>query len=133
MESLLISEVKRVLNVYEQEINQYEGLIYMMYILVDNIPTPLYIGKSEKFGKKGDNLSQNIANIEKNKSFFCRWGDNYAYHISDLSAVVCPNHSESKQLKEYENWASLLFESYPSMQPVLNQEVYFWIHAWGNR
>lgn len=130
MESLLIDEVNRVLNDYAKGTYNYEGLIYMMYRVVDGIPTPLYIGKSEKFGKQGDNLSQNIANIEKNKSFFCRWGDNYAYHIGDLSAVVCPDHPESKQHKKYKSWASLLFEDYPTTQPVLKDDVYFWIHAW---
>ena len=130
MENLVIREVNKVLNDFENNQDIYEGLIYMMYIVKNNIITPLYIGKSEKYGKQGDNLSGNISKIEGNKSFFCRWGDNYAYHIGDLSAVVCPGHAKEKIARKYQRWASLLFESYPTSAPVLKEDVYFWICAW---
>jgi hypothetical protein len=130
MENFLIQEVQKVLNDYENQEDNYEGLIYMMYFIKNNLVIPLYIGKSEKYGKQGNNLSRNIEKIQQNKSFFCRWGNNYAYHIGDLSAVVCPDHPENKKLKKYKKWANFLFEEYPSYSPSLKQEVYFWIHAW---
>lgn len=130
MESLLIEEVNKVLADFKQGENGYEGLIYMMYWLDAQQVIPLYVGKSEKYGKQGNNLSANICNIASNKSFFCRWGDNYAYHIGDLSAVVCPNHPLSKINLKYKKWANRLFESYPTPYPTLRQSTYFWIHAW---
>ena len=132
MEALVIEEVNKVLTDFQQKTNRYEGLIYMMYWLDGQQVIPLYIGKSEKYGKKGNNLSSNIKNISHNKSFFCRWGDNYAYHIGDLSAVVCLNHPQSKMNRKYEKWADRLFESYPTLHPTLRQATYFWIHAWEN-
>lgn len=65
-------------------------------------------------------------------NFFCRWEDNYAYHIGDLSAVVCPNHSILKINLKYKKWANRLFESYPTPYPTLRRATYFWIHAWEN-
>jgi hypothetical protein len=132
MEALVIEEVSKVLADFKQKTNIYEGLIYMMYWLDGQQVIPLYIGKSEKYGKQGNNLSRNIQNISSNKYFFCRWGDNYAYHIGDLSAVVCPNHSILKINLKYKKWANRLFESYPTPYPTLRRATYFWIHAWEN-
>ncbi|CAN1213591.1 GIY-YIG homing endonuclease [Tumidithrix helvetica PCC 7403] len=130
MEALVIDEVNKVLIDFSRGGEIYEGLIYMMYWLENEQIIPLYIGKSEKYGKQGNNLSANIASIASNKGFFCRWGDNYAYHIGDLSAIVCPGHLLSKQNQKYRKWASRLFNSYPSNHPQLRKETYFWIHAW---
>lgn len=130
MESFVIAEVNKVLNDFHEMQDIYEGLIYMMYKINNGMIVPLYIGKSEKFGKQGNNLSRNISNIERNKSFFCRWGDNYAYHIGDLSAVVCPGHPQEKIQQKYRKWANSLFESYPTTEPILKENVYFWIAAW---
>lgn len=130
MENFVIQEVSKVLNDFYQKQNLYEGLIYMMYKVRDGVIIPLYIGKSEKYGKQGDNLSRNISNITKNKSCFCRWGDNYAYHIGDLSAVVCPGHPENQIHNKYKKWASSIFENYPTTEPVLKEDVFFWICAW---
>ena len=139
MEALVIEEVSKVLTDFKQGTNVYEGLIYMMYWLDDEQQIiPLYIGKSEKYGKQGNNLSKNIQNISSNKHFFCRWGDNYRYHIGDLSAVVCPGHPplnklrKSDRLCKYEKWADCLFESYPTPYPTLQRATYFWIQAWEN-
>jgi hypothetical protein len=132
MENLVIREVEKVLEDYHRKTNEYEGLIYMMYWIENQQIMPLYIGKSEKFGKKDNNLSANIKNIRSNNSFFCRWGYNYAYHLGDLSAVVCLGHSKSKTNPKYICWAEKLFENWPSPYPKLKQEVYFWIHAWNN-
>ena len=141
MENLVIEEVSKVIQDFEAGTDIYEGLIYTMYYRERNddgsdLIIPLYIGKSEKFGKQGDNLSANIKGINNNgnKGCFCRWGDNYAYHIGDLSAVVCPNHPQKKIHLKYQNWASLLFDNYPAefptLTPQLTKDVFFCIHAW---
>ncbi|MBD1859969.1 MULTISPECIES: hypothetical protein [Leptolyngbya] len=128
MEALIIDEVSKVVRDFEQGENVYEGLIYMMFWQNDHHVIPLYIGKSEKYGKQDSNLSVNIKNIAGNKHKFCRWGNGYDYHIGDLSAVVCPGHQ--KMAPKYKKWASKLFESFPSSEPVLKHKTYFWIHAW---
>ena len=129
MESLVINEVNKVIADYSSGTNNFEGLIYMMFWCSENQIKPLYIGKSEKHGRKG-NLSANIKNIESNKQRFCRWGYNYAYHIGSLSAVVCEGHPEEKLAKNYEKWAEKLFLKYPTSSPKLRHQVYFWIKAW---
>jgi hypothetical protein len=101
----------------------------MMFWLDGNLVLPLYIGKSEKYGKN-KNLSTNIANIKKNHHLFCRWGYNYAYHIGDLSAVVCPGHPQGKINRKYTKWAERLFTAFPSEKPELRRDTYFWIEAW---
>jgi hypothetical protein len=37
-------------------------------------------------------LSANLIHLATDSSKFGRWGDNYAYHIGDLSSVVLPGH-----------------------------------------
>lgn len=74
MEKQLIMEVNKTIKDYNDKSLIYDGLIYMMYKKVDNNIIPLYIGKSEKFGKNKQNLSINIKDIEKNSGKFCRWG-----------------------------------------------------------
>ena len=82
MEALVISETKKVLADYSSRAGEYEGLIYMMLWPEGERVLPLYVGKSEKYGRGGGNLSASIASIETNRHKFCRWGDGYAYHIS---------------------------------------------------
>jgi len=130
MDSLVIKEVNKVLLDFQCGTNEYEGLIYMMFWRSEQQVIPLYIGKSEKYGKQGTNLSANIAQVTFNKGKFCRWGDNYAYHIGDLSAATCPDHPIEKASPKYKRWAKRLFENVPSTQPILKQPTYFWIHAW---
>jgi hypothetical protein len=72
---------------------------------------PLYIGKAETFGKGNGNISANIKGIEQDTSKFARWGDNYAYHIGDLSAVVLPGHDPKHIARKYQMWAAALFKS----------------------
>lgn len=132
MENYIIDEVGKVLKDFDSKTDIYEGLISMMYKTKGNLIIPLYIGKSEKYGKS-DNLSNNIKGITKgkeDKSKFCRWGDGYEYHIGDLSAVVCPNHDKKRIYRKYKKWADSLFEEYPSYQPKLKENIYFWIRAW---
>lgn len=133
MESCLINEVEKVLTDYIEQTGKYDGLIYMMFWKKDNKITPLYIGKSEKYGKSGGDLSINIKNIGQNKTNFCRWGYNYAYHIGDLSAVVCLGHPEIKILNKYSKLVALIFENYPVEEPVLKAPVCFWIKAWSKK
>ena len=57
MEALVIEEVSKVLADFKQKTNIYEGLIYMMYWLDGQQVIPLYIGKSEKYGKQSNNSS----------------------------------------------------------------------------
>ncbi|MFD2171012.1 hypothetical protein [Tumebacillus lipolyticus] len=129
MDRLVIGEVNRVIADFESEAGRYDGVIYMMYRERQGNVVPLYIGKSEKLGKNGGNLSANIKNIEKNPNF-CRWGYNYAYHLGDLSAVICPGHDDTRHTRKYEKWAKALFEMIPSDQPTLKEPIFFWMKAW---
>ncbi|HLO87036.1 MAG TPA: hypothetical protein VK203_18805 [Nostocaceae cyanobacterium] len=132
MENYLICEVEKVLQDFDEKTDVYEGLIYIMYKVRGNLIIPLYIGKSEKYGKS-NNLSNNIKGIsrgKRDKSKFCRWGDGYEYHIGDLSAVVCPNHPKNRIYRKYQRWADSLFQEYPSYEPKLKENIYFWIKAW---
>jgi hypothetical protein len=130
MEEAVIREVGLVIDDYAAQRDQFDGLIYIMYKLSGDEIVPLYIGKSEKFGKNGGNLSANIKNIDRNKDKFCRWGYNYAYHVGDLSAIVCLGHREEKKTRKYTKWADALFEKYPSDSPKLRFPLFFWIKAW---
>ncbi|NJL06578.1 MAG: hypothetical protein HC911_17085 [Chloroflexaceae bacterium] len=129
MNELVITEVQKVISDFKSHSEEYEGLIYMMFWTNNNLVLPLYIGKSEKYGTH-QNLSANIDGIEKNNGFFCRWGYNYAYHIGNLSAVVCHGHPEEKIIRKYKKWAERLFTDFPSENPKLQCDTYFWIEAW---
>lgn len=130
MKAMIVTEVERLVNDYNGGTNVYDGLIYMMFWKLDQNVIPLYIGKTEKYGKKGQNFSSNL-NIH-NENFFARWGYNYAYHLGDLSAVVCLGHPPDKANNKYEKWAKMLFISHPTEQPQLKQQVFFWATAWRN-
>lgn len=132
MDNLVIREVKKVLLDFNSHTDKYAGLLYMMCWIRENQVYPLYIGKSEKFGRQGNNLSANIKEIERNQGNFCRWGYNYAYHLGDLSAVVCPGHPAVRQMPKYRTWAERIFQpgTWPSKNPVLCQPLWFWMTAW---
>lgn len=132
MDSLVIREVNKVINDFNNGTEEYEGLIYMMFWKDNDNVLPLYIGKSEKYCKKGKNLSENIKVIETDQGKFCRWGYNYAYHIGDLSAVVCEGHPDNKKTDKYSKWSKVQFKSYPSDSPQLVKPTFFWISAWKN-
>ncbi|HEY9662579.1 MAG TPA: hypothetical protein V6C65_29345, partial [Allocoleopsis sp.] len=57
MESLVLREVNKVLDDFYNGTEEYEGLIYMMFWRDAQQAIPLYIGKFEKYGKQGNNLS----------------------------------------------------------------------------
>ncbi len=130
MENLIQTEVDKLVLDWNRKEDTLDGLIYMMFFIDNNKVKPLYIGKTETIGKGDRNLSVNIKNLHKNFSKFARWGDNYAYHIGDLSAVVLTDHQENKLNKKYRDWANSLFFDFPSTTPRLKQEVYFWTKAW---
>jgi hypothetical protein len=129
MESLVIHEVEKVINDYNAEKREYDGVIYMMLWKDSDLIIPLYIGKSEKIGRNGS-LSVNIKNIRRNSAYFCRWGYNYAYHMGDLSAIVCPGHHSDKMNRKYYKWAERLFTAFPDVTPTLRRDTFFWIEAW---
>ena len=130
MEHMVRTEVSRLVADWEAGARRLDGLIYMMGHRRSAAFEPLYIGKTETLGKGNGNLSANIQNLQRDSSKFARWGDNYAYHIGDLSACVLPEHPTAKQTIKYQSWANALFEEAPSAQPVLREPVYFWAKAW---
>ncbi len=132
MELLVIKQVELLIADKESENSIYDGLIYLMFYIENGDVKPLYIGKTESQGRK-NNISANIKNISSNKSNFARWGDNYQYHIGDLSAVVVPGHPIKESKLKYLDWADTLFQEYPSLTPQLNKPVYFWCQAWNKK
>ena len=133
MEKLVVVEVTKVCADYESGTEHYDGLIYPMCWQKHNEVIPLYFGKAEKYGKNHRNLSANLRGIPRggNRSNFCRWGSGYAYHIGDLSAVVCPDHQAKHQHPKYCRWAERLFIDSTTRR--LSQPVYFWIKAWSSK
>jgi hypothetical protein len=130
MEALVIGEADKLVGDWRGGTHRYDGLIYCMGWREERSFVPLYIGKAETFGKGDGNLSANLKNVSTDRSKFARWGDNYAYHIGDLSACVLPGHRPEKRVAKYESWASTLFEDVPSMKPRLRRPVCFWAQAW---
>ncbi|MBE1426272.1 hypothetical protein H4684_002937 [Desulfomicrobium macestii] len=131
METLVLAESDILIDDWKSGRGEYDGLIYLMYTISNHDDViPLYIGKAESIGKNGGNLSANIANLHRDKSKFARWGDGYAYHIGDLSAVAVLDHPREKVTSKYTNWASRLFEEFPRQYPKLKIPVHFWAKAW---
>ena len=133
MESLIISEVNKLVSDWETGTHQYDGLIYMMFLLRNDKVLPLYIGKTETIGKGKGNLSANIKNLSRDKSKFARWGDNYAYHIGDLSAAMLPGHDPTKITRKYQEWGRSLFTDIQVENPKLREPAYFWTRAWNSK
>lgn len=133
MTQLVEKELDKILVDFKHGTEQYDGLIYMMYWMIEDQVVPLYIGKAEKYGKKGKNLSQNMT---KGNANFCRWGYNYQYHLGDLSAVVCEGHAQEKRTSKYQLWADKLFTIKADEQtssPILKYPTYFWTKAWSRK
>jgi hypothetical protein len=130
MEAMVEREAGLVVEDAQLEREEYEGLIYVMCAIEGRRVTPLYIGKTEKFGHADGNLSANIKKISTDRTKFARWGNGYAYHIGDLSAAALPGHSPKKMTKKYRAWADALFKESPTETPKLRQPVYYWGKAW---
>ena len=133
MDALIRAECAKLIEDWKQKAFVYDGLIYMMLIEEPEGVVPLYIGKAETIGKGEGNLSANIKGIETNTRNFARWGDNYAYHIGDLSAAVLPGHNPKKINYKYIDWAGSLFEKHSTDAPVLKRQVFFWTKAWSSK
>ena len=133
MDALIRAECTKLIEDWKHKAFAYDGLIYMMLLEEPEGVTPLYIGKAETLGKTNGNLSVNIKGIETNTRNFARWGDNYAYHIGDLSAAVLPGHDPKEITPKYRSWAASLFKEYPTNTPVLKRKVFFWTKAWSSK
>ena len=123
MEALVLNETDKLVTNWKAGGEQYDGLIYTACVHDDGERLRISIGKAETVGKGDGNLSANISNLHNDKSKFARWGDSYAYHIGDLSAVALPGHPPEKRTAKYESWAKALFESFPAECPRLKVPV----------
>jgi hypothetical protein len=131
MDALMLRQTALLVEDWKSKQNQYDGIIYMMFAPQTNGEIlPLYIGKAETLGKGDGNLSANLIRIEKDRSKFARWGDNYQYHIGDLSAAALVGHPVDKVSPKYSRWAADLFDEIPSENPRLRADVRFWVKAW---
>jgi len=132
MEALIRKQVDLAVADHDGGTSRIDGLIYMMGWKDAERFIPLYVGKAETTGRSGGNLSANLKNLGRDTSKFARWGDGYAYHIGDLSAVVLNGHAADHQHDKYRDWAAKLFENAPVDRPVLRKPVWFWTTAWDN-
>ena len=125
MEAAIRGEGRKVINDWSTTDDTYDGLIYLMYWLVDDEVVPLYVGKAGKYGRDGKRLSANIDDLRGSSTRkFARWGDAHYYHIGNLSAIIF-DHNKNQKTK-YERWADRLF----SHNQTLKQSTYFWTRAW---
>lgn len=129
MEAMIISQTNILLEDIAQQSYQFDGLIYMMFMRQNDDVIPLYIGKTESKGRSNP-VSANIKDVARVKDKFARWGDNYQYHIGDLSASVLPGHDARYATLKYQHWAECLFVSCPAERPQLKQDIWFWCKAW---
>jgi hypothetical protein len=131
MERLILKETDILIEDWSKGAHKYDGLIYIMHRRGDDGSlVPLYIGKAETIGKADKNLSANLRNLHTSKDKFARWGDNYAYHIGDLSAATLTDHPVAKINRKYKEWASKLFKTAPTQKPQLAFDICFWAKAW---
>ena len=131
MDALMLRQTALLVDDWKSKQNQYDGIIYMMFAPQTNGEIlPLYIGKAETLGKGDGNLSANLIRIDKDRSKFARWGDNYQYHIGDLSAATLVGHPVDKISPKYSRWAADLFDEIPTENPRLKEDVRFWVKAW---
>jgi len=125
MEEAIRDEGRKIINDWSTTDDTYDGLIYLMYWLIDGEVVPLYVGKAGKYGRDNERLSANIDDLRSNSTRkFARWGDAHYYHIGNLSAVIF-NHDKNQKAK-YEKWADRLF----SEGRTLRRPTYFWTKAW---
>ena len=109
---------------FEDQTGLYDGILYMMYRIEKDRPIPLYIGKTEKIGKK-----KKLSSLLKGPAPKPRWDDGPDYHIGGLSTCVCAGY-ENIPKKNYGKWAKALFSNPPSPTPQLNYPVYLWLRLW---
>ena len=110
MEAMMRALGAAAISEYNRSADDVDGILYMMFRNVGPEVVPLYVGKSELYGKGDRNLSANIADLASGGSMFGRWGYNYAYHIGDLSAATLDGHPPAKRSPKYVKWSSSLFD-----------------------
>jgi len=110
---------------YDGKDGKYEGILYLMFRKQGRKVVPLYIGKTEKIGRKGE-----LSNLLKGSSPKPRWDDGPDYHIGGLSTCVCPGYTGKRVKKHYRTWATSLFLKTPSGQPRLRHKVFLWLRLW---
>ena len=130
MQELVVTSAQKLVDDWRNGVHRYDGMIYFMGWLEQDHFVPLYIGKTESFGRGDGNLSANIKGLDRDQSKFARWGDNYAYHFGDLSACVLPGHAEEKRTTKYQSWSTTLFTDASTLTPRLQKPVFFWTMAW---
>jgi hypothetical protein len=131
METLMRREAKKIVDDHKNATGLYDGIIYIMHTpATGGVIVPRYIGKSETVGKTSGILSVNLSRLETDTSKFGRWGDNYAYHIGDLSSAVLPGHEIDVKPLKYQLWAEALFETTSTDRPRLRHPVLLWVRAW---
>jgi hypothetical protein len=111
MDTLIRAECAKLIDDWKQKAFAYDGLIYMMLAEEPEGVVPLYIGKAETLGKKGRKLSDNIKGVRTSTWLFARWGDNYAYHIGDLSAAVLQGYDPKSLMISRQRCSVLGFRS----------------------
>ena len=131
MDARILQQTEILTADWQSKTHEYDGIIYVMFTEgQNNNVLPLYIGKAETFGKGDGNLSVNLHRLATDRSKFARWGDNYQYHIGDLSAAALHGHQSDKISPKYERWAETLFEDRPAENPRLRLQPRFWAKAW---
>lgn len=109
---------------YEDQTAKYDGILYMMFRQGENGVIPLYIGKTEKIGKKGS-----MSSLLKGAAPKPRWDDGPDYHIGGLSSCACQSSCPVVK-KNYKKWASALFKAVPAATPTLRWPVFLWLRLW---
>ena len=131
METLVLQETDVLIDDWQRGENVYDGLIYIMFRAENERNVrPLYIGKAETLGKGDGNLSANLVRLKSDRSKFARWGDNYQYHIGDLSAATLKGHNADKVSPKYVKWTERLFTIGSNGQPQQKYDLRFWTKAW---
>jgi len=138
MESMIVEIARQLIDDYTNHNDNpdmeraFDGMLYMMGWKEEGRFLPLYVGKTETLGRKDDGgLSRNIRGIptSQSRTIFARWGDNYQYHIGDLSACVLEDHAEDKRQRRYQRWAKTLFRD-EGKSLKLKKDTYFWATPW---
>ena len=123
IDKILTEEAAKVRDDYKSGSDIYEGFLYILHVIEAGERVPVYIGISEKMGKKGA-----LSTLFQGNNKKPRWDYYPQFHIGDLSSVVVPGPSSPVPAKTV--WADCLFHEYPSDQPKLKQECYLWVKAW---
>jgi hypothetical protein len=130
MDSLMRGLGGQLIQEYDQSRVVHDGILYMMLKIDSERIIPLYVGKTETYGKGDKNLSANISDLAGGNGKFGRWGYNYAYHVGDLSAVTLTGHPESKKTAKYSAWRDAMFTIENGIV-TQNSDIRFWACLWG--